>query len=49
MNPAAANSLLKSLEEPPPANHFALVTSAPQALLPTIRSRCSCFACRRSR
>ncbi len=40
MNPAAANSLLKSLEEPPPTTHFVLVSSAPQALLPTILSRC---------
>jgi DNA polymerase-3 subunit delta' len=40
MNPSSANSLLKSLEEPPPTTHFALVSSAPQALLPTIRSRC---------
>lgn len=36
----AANSLLKSLEEPPPTSHLILVTAAPQALLPTIRSRC---------
>lgn len=36
----AANALLKSLEEPPASSHVVLVTSAPQALLPTIRSRC---------
>jgi DNA polymerase-3 subunit delta' len=36
----AANALLKSLEEPPPTTHVALVTASPQALLPTIRSRC---------
>ncbi len=36
----AANALLKSLEEPPPSSHVFLVTAAPQALLPTIRSRC---------
>ena len=36
----AANALLKSLEEPCPTSHVLLVTSAPQALLPTIRSRC---------
>jgi DNA polymerase-3 subunit delta' len=36
----AANALLKSLEEPPADAHLILVTSAPQALLPTIRSRC---------
>jgi DNA polymerase-3 subunit delta' len=40
MTEPAANSLLKSLEEPPPSSHVVLVTSAPQALLPTIRSRC---------
>jgi DNA polymerase III subunit delta' len=37
----AENSLLKSLEEPPPASVFILVTSRPEMLLPTIRSRCS--------
>jgi DNA polymerase-3 subunit delta' len=36
----AANALLKSLEEPPPEAHLVLVSSVPQALLPTIRSRC---------
>jgi DNA polymerase-3 subunit delta' len=40
MNPSSANSLLKSLEEPAPTTHFLLCTGAPQALLPTIRSRC---------
>ena len=40
MNPSSANSLLKSLEEPLATTHFALVSSSPQALLPTIRSRC---------
>jgi DNA polymerase-3 subunit delta' len=40
MTEQAANSLLKSLEEPPPSSHVLLVSSAPQALLPTIRSRC---------
>jgi DNA polymerase-3 subunit delta' len=40
MTEPAANSLLKSLEEPPPTSHLVLVSSAPQALLPTIRSRC---------
>lgn len=36
----AANALLKSLEEPPATSHVVLVTGSPQALLPTIRSRC---------
>ena len=36
----AANALLKSLEEPPARTVFVLCTSAPTALLPTIRSRC---------
>lgn len=39
LNPAAANCLLKTLEEPFPGNHLVLVTSAPDRLLPTIRSR----------
>ncbi len=37
----AENALLKSLEEPPAASVFILVTSRPEMLLPTIRSRCS--------
>lgn len=37
---AAANSLLKTLEEPPPATAFILLTSKIDKLLPTIRSRC---------
>jgi DNA polymerase-3 subunit delta' len=37
---AAANSLLKILEEPPPANVFILLTPEPRMLLPTIVSRC---------
>jgi DNA polymerase-3 subunit delta' len=40
MNVATANALLKSLEEPPPKTVFVLVSSAPDRLLPTIRSRC---------
>lgn len=40
MNPAAANALLKSLEEPPAGTVFLLVSHAPRRLLPTIRSRC---------
>lgn len=37
---AAANALLKMLEEPPPGTIFLLVSHAPGRLLPTIRSRC---------
>jgi DNA polymerase-3 subunit delta' len=40
MNTATANALLKSLEEPGPKTLFILVSSQPQRLLPTIRSRC---------
>ena len=40
MNEAAANSLLKTLEEPEGAVTFILVTSARSALLDTILSRC---------
>ncbi len=36
----AQNALLKTLEEPPAASVFLLVTSRPDAMLPTIRSRC---------
>ena len=38
--PAAQNALLKTLEEPPPASVFLLVTSRPDVLLATVRSRC---------
>lgn len=37
---AAANALLKSLEEPPAGTYFLLVCHSPARLLPTIRSRC---------
>jgi DNA polymerase III subunit delta' len=40
MNDAAANALLKTLEEPPATTHIFLITARPGALLPTIRSRC---------
>lgn len=36
----AANSILKTLEEPPESSLILLVTSKPYALLETIRSRC---------
>src|SRR5207302_1196368 len=35
----AQNALLKTLEEPPPSSVFILVTSRPDVLLPTVRSR----------
>ena len=38
---AAQNALLKTLEEPLPASVFVLVTSRPDTLLPTVRSRCA--------
>jgi DNA polymerase III delta prime subunit len=40
MVPHAQNALLKTLEEPPPSSVFMLVTARPDALLPTVRSRC---------
>lgn len=40
LNPAAANALLKVLEEPPGDVLFILMTSSPEDLLPTIASRC---------
>jgi DNA polymerase-3 subunit delta' len=40
MNPQAQNALLKTLEEPPPDTTLVLVAASPDALLPTIRSRC---------
>jgi DNA polymerase-3 subunit delta' len=39
MNDSASNALLKTLEEPPATTHIFLITSKPNALLPTIRSR----------
>jgi DNA polymerase-3 subunit delta' len=38
--PEAQNALLKTLEEPPAASTFVLVTSRPDLLLPTVQSRC---------
>ncbi|HEX3672698.1 MAG TPA: DNA polymerase III subunit delta' [Rhizomicrobium sp.] len=40
MNDAAANALLKALEEPPARAMLMLLANAPGRLLPTIRSRC---------
>ncbi len=42
MNGITANTLLKTLEEPPGAVKFILATEAAHQLLPTIRSRCLC-------
>lgn len=44
MNANAQNALLKNLEEPPPATVFLLVTTQPERLLATVRSRCLRFA-----
>lgn len=38
--PEAQNALLKTLEEPPSASVFVLITARPDMLLPTVRSRC---------
>jgi DNA polymerase III subunit delta' len=40
MNVQSQNALLKTLEEPPEETTLVLVSSNPDALLPTIRSRC---------
>src|SRR5690606_17341784 len=40
LNTAAANSLLKVLEEPPADTYFLLLTHQPGLLMPTVRSRC---------
>jgi len=37
---AAANALLKTLEEPPATTRFLLLAETPARVLPTIRSRC---------
>ena len=44
MNPASSNALLKGLEEPPEDSHFILLSSSPQSLLLTVRSRCQSYA-----
>ena len=44
MNAIAANAFLKTLEEPAGAARFILCSAAPDALLPTIRSRCQALA-----
>ncbi|MGE5615363.1 MAG: DNA polymerase III subunit delta' [Bacillota bacterium] len=40
LHPAAANALLKTLEEPPAATLIMLVSDQPARVLPTLRSRC---------
>lgn len=40
LNESSSNALLKILEEPPQTSHLVLLTSRPDMLLPTIRSRC---------
>ena len=39
MEAPAQNALLKTLEEPPPESYLVMITTSPQELLPTIRSR----------
>jgi DNA polymerase-3 subunit delta' len=43
MNAVAANAFLKTLEEPAGGTRFLLCSASPDALLPTIRSRCQAF------
>jgi DNA polymerase-3 subunit delta' len=40
---ACANSLLKSVEEPPRGYHFIFLTERPENVLPTIQSRCTIY------
>jgi DNA polymerase III delta' subunit len=40
MNAEAANSFLKTLEEPPPESNIILVSTSKESLLPTVASRC---------
>ncbi len=40
MNDEAANAFLKTLEEPPPRTVFLLLTSRPDGIVATVRSRC---------
>lgn len=44
MTVEASNALLKTLEEPPPTTCIVLIASDPDALLPTVRSRCRLVA-----
>ncbi|HEV7738651.1 MAG TPA: hypothetical protein VGO47_14920 [Chlamydiales bacterium] len=45
MQPAAANALLKTLEEPSADSTWILLAERPQDILPTILSRCTKLAC----
>jgi len=49
LHPTAANKLLKLLEEPPAHVVFILVSSRPESVLPTIRSRCQLLTFARPR
>lgn len=40
LTPAAANALLKTLEEPPRTTRFFLLSQSSERVIPTIRSRC---------
>ncbi len=44
MNPAAANALLKTLEEPPSGTRIVITAADPARLLPTVASRCQTVA-----
>lgn len=44
MNRESQNGLLKTLEEPPAGVYLLLVSDAPGALLPTVRSRCQSWS-----
>ena len=43
LHPAAANALLKSIEEPPAGVVFILTADSEASILPTIRSRCAVY------
>ena len=46
MTDQAANSILKTIEEPPETSRIVLISAFPYRLLPTIRSRCQVFSFR---
>ncbi len=41
LTPACSNSLLKSVEEPPPGYHFIFLAERQNYIMPTIQSRCA--------